>query len=120
MSDNPIILTESAINRLLQLMKDKQNNQLKLRIYIVGGGCAGFQYGFKFVDSPEPDDMMFTYSSQNEGLPIYVVVDTMSLMYLDGATLDFKVSLRGAQFLVINPHAETTCGCGASFSLKLD
>jgi iron-sulfur cluster insertion protein len=110
--ESSIQITASALARVQQLINEKKNNKLKLRVYIVGGGCSGFQYGFSFDEETAADD--FAVLQDN----ITVLVDALSMQYLDGATVDFQESLQGSRFVVINPNAETTCGCGASFSLK--
>ena len=110
--NQPLSLTDTAVARIEQL-KQMVGSDKPLRIYIVGGGCSGFQYGFEFADV-EPDDLMIQIDSTA------VVIDPLSLQYLQGATVDYIEDLRGAQFHVNNPHAETTCGCGSSFSLKED
>jgi len=106
-----IQVTPAAANRVKKLIEKEQNNNLKLRIFITGGGCSGFQYGFSFEAQAQEDDL------QIETQDITVIVDPLSMTYLSGATLDFKESLYGAHFSVFNPHAKTTCGCGSSFSI---
>jgi iron-sulfur cluster insertion protein len=99
---NPIIFTDSAAS--------KGNDNLKLRVYVSGGGCSGFQYGFTFDEEVNEDDT----SVENGG--VTVVIDSMSIQYLAGAEVDYKEDLSGAQFVIRNPNATTTCGCGSSFS----
>lgn len=113
------IVTERAATRIHQLLDGEGNPDLRLRVYVTGGGCAGFQYGFGF-ETAEDDDLIFAANTPDGMDPIDVVVDPISIGYLDGATLDYEVSLRGALFKIDNPQADTTCGCGASFSLKED
>lgn len=118
--DLPLSMTDTAFKRIHQLKVEKKNDNLKLRIYIIGGGCAGFQYGFKFVDAPEPDDLTMTFfKPELAEIGVTVVVDHMSMMYFTGSQIDFKVSLKGSQFSIQNPNAQTTCGCGSSFSLNV-
>ncbi len=112
-------LTENAANRIWYLIEDEQNFDLKLRVYITGGGCSGFQYGFSFISEIEEDDVIFTKEIVVDGSPrtITYVVDPIGINYLQGAEVDFVESLQGARFTVTNPNAQTTCGCGSSFSI---
>ena len=105
-----ISLTESAIAKLKDLFAEENNPDLKLRTFVQGGGCSGMQYGFTFDEDQNEDDFDFNF----DGVP--VVVDSMSAQYLQGATIDYKEDLMGASFSIDNPNAETTCGCGSSFS----
>lgn len=104
-------ITDAAAKKVHELISEEGNDQLRLRVYIVGGGCAGFQYGFAFETNVNADDMLV----QKDG--VGVVVDAMSLQYLAGSTVDYVNDLKGAHFVVINPNANTTCGCGSSFSV---
>jgi iron-sulfur cluster insertion protein len=108
----PIQLTESAITKIQNLLSIQSEENLKLRIYIVGGGCSGFQYGFGFDDKINEDDFVITKGS------VAVVVDAMSIQYMMGSVVDYETTLQSSGFKVKNPNAETTCGCGSSFSLK--
>ncbi|MFU8765276.1 MAG: iron-sulfur cluster insertion protein ErpA [Haliea sp.] len=94
-----------------ELVEEEQNPSLKLRVYITGGGCSGFQYGFSFEDSAAEDDTVI----EREG--IAVLVDPMSFQYLVGSEVDYTEGLEGSRFIINNPNAATTCGCGASFSI---
>ena len=105
-----ITLTENAISKLKDLFAEENNPSLKLRTFVQGGGCSGMQYGFTFDEDQNEDDFDFDF----DGVP--VVVDSMSAQYLQGATIDYKEDLMGASFSINNPNAETTCGCGSSFS----
>ena len=107
-----ITLTENAISKLKDLFAEEKNPHLKLRTFVQGGGCSGMQYGFTFDEDQNEDDFDFDF----DGVP--VVVDSMSAQYLQGATIDYKEDLMGASFSINNPNAETTCGCGSSFSPK--
>lgn len=107
----PLIFTDSAANKVKQLIEGEDNPSLRLRVYITGGGCSGFQYGFTFDDQVNEGDL--TVENQNVGL----VVDPMSLQYLIGATVDYTEGLEGSRFVVQNPNASSTCGCGSSFSI---
>lgn len=109
---DPISFTEAAIAKVKNLIEAKGNQKLKLRIYIVGGGCSGFQYGFGLDEKIAEDDIVM-----DKGV-VSMVVDAASAQYLMDAVVDYKEDLQGAQFVVRNPNAETTCGCGSSFSLK--
>ena len=111
MSDAFLNVTDSAANKILQLITEEENPALALRVYIVGGGCSGFQYGFAFDTNTNPDDTITEKSG------IKVLVDSLSLQYLMGATIDYVENLQGAHFVVKNPNANTTCGCGSSFSV---
>ena len=106
-----ISISESAVNRINQLLETKANQDLMLRVYIQGGGCSGFQYGFQFDEAAQEDDIAIEQSG------IRVLVDMLSLQYLGGAEIDFKDDLMGSRFLVNNPNATTTCGCGSSFAI---
>lgn len=106
-----LILTSAAARKVRELIEEEGDPSLKLRVYISGGGCSGFQYGFEFSSALEADDL----EVQAEG--VSVVVDPISLQYLDGASVDYTESLHGAQFVIRNPNAKTTCGCGSSFSM---
>ena len=107
----PIIFTDSAAEKVGALIAEEDNNNLKLRVYISGGGCSGFQYGFTFDEEVNEDD------TQIENGGVTVLIDSMSVQYLNGAEIDYKEDLSGAQFVIRNPNASTTCGCGSSFSV---
>lgn len=109
---NPLILTDAAATKVAQLITEEGKPELSLRVYIVGGGCSGFQYGFAFDAKRNPDDIVISKSGVN------LVVDALSLQYLMGAQIDYKESLQGSHFVVSNPNAATTCGCGSSFAPK--
>ncbi len=107
----PLIFTDSAANKVKALIADEENPQLKLRVYITGGGCSGFQYGFTFDDKVNEGDMTI----EKQG--VFLVIDPMSLQYLIGGTVDYTEGLEGSRFVVNNPNAKSTCGCGSSFSV---
>jgi iron-sulfur cluster insertion protein len=109
MSD-PIVFTDNAAQKVAGLIQEEGNDNLKLRVYITGGGCSGFQYGFTFDEEVNDDD------TQIEKAGVIVLIDSMSIQYLSGAEIDYKEDLSGAQFVIRNPNATTTCGCGSSFS----
>ena len=107
----PVVFTDAAAHKVGELIRDEDNPNLKLRVFISGGGCSGFQYGFTFDEAIEDGD------SQVENQGVTLVVDPMSVQYLMGAEIDYKEDLSGAQFIIRNPNAQTTCGCGQSFTV---
>ncbi|MED5523273.1 iron-sulfur cluster insertion protein ErpA [Gallaecimonas pentaromativorans] len=107
----PIQFTDAAALKVKGLIEEEQNPELKLRVYVTGGGCSGFQYGFTFDEKVNDGDTLI----EKEGVTL--VVDPMSLQYLVGGTVDYTEGLQGSRFLVNNPNATTTCGCGSSFSV---
>ncbi len=106
----PIDFTAAAAAKVRELIREEGNQALKLRVYIQGGGCSGFQYGFEFDEQQNEDDLAVRTED------VTLVVDPLSLQYLVGAQVDYTESLHGAQFVIRNPNAKTTCGCGSSFS----
>ena len=106
----PIEFTAAAAAKVAELIREEGNPALKLRVYIQGGGCSGFQYGFEFDEAQNDDDLAVRTDE------VTLVVDPLSLQYLVGAQVDYTESLHGAQFVIRNPNAKTTCGCGSSFS----
>jgi len=112
-SFNPasINLSARAVRKVRELVAEEENQALKLRVYITGGGCSGFQYGFSFEEAAAEDDAAI----EKDG--ITVLVDPMSFQYLVGSEVDYTEGLEGSRFIVNNPNAATTCGCGASFSI---
>ncbi len=110
-TEAPLVFSKAAANKVASLIKEEGNPDLMLRIYIQGGGCSGFQYGFKF------DEQMMEGDTEVETDGVKLLVDPMSLQYLNGAEVDYTEGLQGAQFVVRNPNASTTCGCGSSFSV---
>jgi len=110
-SSEDIVFTNNAAKRVKQLIADEGNDALKLRVFITGGGCSGFQYGFTFDENSQEGDLIV----DNDGVTL--VIDPMSFQYLVGAEVDYKEDLSGAQFVINNPNATTTCGCGSSFSV---
>ncbi len=107
----PIVFTDAAADKVGELIKDEDNPNLKLRVFISGGGCSGFQYGFTFDETIEDGD------SEVENRGVKLLVDPMSVQYLMGAEIDYTEDLQGAQFVIRNPNATTTCGCGQSFTV---
>jgi len=106
----PLVFTYNAANKVKQLIEEEGNNELKLRVFVTGGGCSGFQYGFTFEESVNDDD---TPMNKNG---VTLLIDPMSLQYLTGAEIDYQENAEGAQFVIKNPNATSTCGCGSSFS----
>lgn len=107
----PIQISPSAVAKVRSLLEEEGNPQLKLRVYVTGGGCSGFQYGFSFDEESEDDDTKI----EKDG--ITVLVDPMSYPYLVGSKVDYQEGLQGSKFTVENPNASSTCGCGSSFSI---
>jgi len=106
-----LVVTDAAVAKVRELVAEEGNPNLKLRVYITGGGCSGFQYGFTFDEERSEDDLAL------ERAGMTVVVDPLSLQYLMGAEIDYSESLSGAQFVIRNPNAKSTCGCGSSFTV---
>ncbi|MFA0624745.1 iron-sulfur cluster insertion protein ErpA [Vibrio breoganii] len=107
----PLNFSDAAASRVKVLITEEENPELKLRVYITGGGCSGFQYGFTFDEKVNEGDSIIVKDE------VTLVVDPMSLQYLIGGTVDYTEGLEGARFFINNPNATTTCGCGASFSV---
>lgn len=106
-----LTLSESAQIKVRELLNEENDPELSLRVFVTGGGCSGFQYGFTFDDDPADDDTLI------EGDGIRVLVDSLSYSYLEGSLLDYHEGLEGSKFSVVNPAAASTCGCGSSFAL---
>lgn len=106
-----ITISDSARAKITELLNEEGNPNLKLRTFVQGGGCSGFQYGFTFDEDQAEDDWAFDLG------PYKVLVDSMSMTYLANAEIDYKDDISGSQFTIKNPNAETTCGCGSSFSI---
>ncbi len=106
----PLVFTDAAARKVGELIREEDNPDLMLRVFVSGGGCSGFQYGFTFDEKVEDGDS----SVKNQGVTL--IVDPMSVQYLMGAEIDYKEDLQGAQFVIRNPNAATTCGCGQSFT----
>lgn len=107
----PLVFTEDAAAKVKQLIEEEGNDSLKLRVFVSGGGCSGFEYGFTFDETINEDDLV----AEKNGVKL--LVDPMSLQYLIGAEIDYQENLQGAQFVIKNPSATSTCGCGSSFSV---
>jgi len=106
-----LTLTDSAREKVLDLLAEENDPGLKLRIFVQGGGCSGFSYGFTFDNLVNEDDFDLEFG------PVHILVDAMSRQYLEGAEVDYKEEIMGSQFVIRNPNAQTTCGCGSSFSV---
>ena len=107
----PILFTDSAAAKVKDLLIEEGNSNLKLRVFVQGGGCSGFQYGFTFDEDVNEDDTTLEKNG------VALLVDPMSVQYLVGAEIDYKEDIEGSQFVIRNPNASTTCGCGSSFSV---
>ncbi len=110
-TEAPLVFTSAAAKKVSDLIAEEGNPELMLRIYIQGGGCSGFQYGFNFDENVNDGDEVI----ETDGVKL--LIDPMSLQYLMGAEVDYTEGLQGAQFVIRNPNASTTCGCGSSFSV---
>lgn len=106
-----LVFTDAAAAKVGELLREEHNPRLKLRVFIQGGGCSGFQYGFTFDESEEEGDTRISKGG------VTLLVDPMSIQYLEGAEIDYREDLNGAQFVIRNPNAATTCGCGSSFAV---
>lgn len=111
MNEEPLAFTDSAATKVKSLIDEEGNDSLKLRVFISGGGCSGFQYGFTFDENMNEDDTVIERGG------VKLLIDPMSMQYLMGAEIDYTEDLQGAQFVIRNPNASTTCGCGSSFSV---
>ena|SRR5579864_5319573 len=106
----PLVFTDSAATKVKQLIDEEGNVELMLRVFVTGGGCSGFQYGFTFDETRNEDDTMMEKGG------VRLLIDAMSYQYLVGAEIDYTEGVEGAQFVIKNPNATSTCGCGSSFS----
>ena len=106
----PLVFTDSAVAKVADLIAEEGNPDLKLRVFVQGGGCSGFQYGFTFDEAVNEDDTLVTKGN------VTLLIDSMSFQYLVGDEIDYKEDINGSQFVIKNPNATTTCGCGSSFS----
>ena len=107
---SPLVFTDAAAAKVKTLIDEEGNPDLKLRVFVQGGGCSGFQYGFTFDEAVNEDDTVMNKAG------VQLLIDSMSYQYLVGAEIDYKEDLEGAQFVIKNPNATTTCGCGSSFT----
>ena len=108
---DPLVFTDSAASKVKALIEEEGNNELKLRVFVTGGGCSGFSYGFTFDEVQNEDDAVMEKNG------VKLLIDPMSYQYLVGAEIDYQEGLEGAQFVIRNPNAVTSCGCGSSFSV---
>jgi iron-sulfur cluster insertion protein len=111
MMPSPLVFTDSAADKVKALIEEEGNNDLKLRVFVTGGGCSGLQYGFTFDELLNDDDTVMEKNG------VKLLIDPMSYQYLIGAEIDYTEGLEGAQFVIKNPNANSTCGCGSSFSV---
>jgi iron-sulfur cluster insertion protein len=107
----PLLFSDSAANKVRELIQEEGNPELKLRVFVTGGGCSGFQYGFTFDETANTDDAVMEKNG------VTLLIDPMSYQYLVGAEIDYTEGLEGSQFVIKNPNATSTCGCGSSFSV---
>ena len=110
-TEDPLFFTDAAAAKVKELVEEENNDALMLRVFISGGGCSGFQYGFTFDESLGEGDVVIERNG------VKLLIDPMSVQYLTGAEIDYTEGLEGAQFVIRNPNAATTCGCGSSFSV---
>ena len=108
---DPLVFSDSAAAKVRELIVEEKNDALKLRVFVTGGGCSGFQYGFTFDEVQNEDDTVVNKAG------VSLLIDAMSYQYLTGAEIDYTEGLEGAQFVIKNPNATSTCGCGSSFSV---
>lgn len=111
MENNSVNLSDKAADKIELLVSEEMNPKLKLRVYIIGGGCSGFQYGFSFEEETADGDVIIDKNG------VQLIIDPMSFPYLIGSTVDYLEDLQGSRFVISNPNAKTTCGCGSSFSI---
>lgn len=112
-----VTFSVSAANKVAALLAEEKNPHLNLRVYITGGGCSGFQYGFTFDETINADDLVIEQSCSDHATTVKLLIDAMSYQYLENAEIDYVQGIQGEQFVIRNPNAKTTCGCGSSFSM---
>lgn len=131
MTQANLVFTNAAAHKVKQLMDELQDYDLRLRVYISGGGCSGFQYNFTFEKEQKADDLCVTTVINTQdpttaeiagtattcGFPVHLIIDPLSFQYLTGAEIDYRKDIQGEQFVIRNPNAKTTCGCGSSFAV---
>src|SRR5471030_218114 len=113
----PFVFTDAAADKVKQLIDEEGNPELKLRVFVQGGGCSGFQYGFSFDEAINDDDTIVEQHCSNSESTVKLLIDSMSYQYLHDAEIDYIQGIQGEQFVIRNPNAKTTCGCGSSFSM---
>lgn len=118
--DQEINFTVRAADKVFSLLEEESDSSLNLRVYITGGGCSGFQYGFAFDGNTNHDDIIIKQQCSNGDNEVNLLVDSMSYQFLQGAEIDYVQGIQGEQFVIRNPNAKTTCGCGSSFSIDED
>lgn len=111
-----IQMTKNAADKVAELIAEENNPSLCLRLYVTGGGCSGFQYGFSFDDEIQDDDTIVEQTCSQNDASVKLLIDSLSIQYLEGAEIDFSTGLQ-EEFIIRNPNAKTTCGCGSSFTL---
>jgi iron-sulfur cluster insertion protein len=117
---DPVIITQDCVDKVHGLLVDEDNFDLHLRVFIKGGGCSGFTYGFMFDEERREDDIAvekFNTAEPDQQQAVTLLIDALSIQYLKGATIDYREDVNGARFVISNPNAKTTCGCGSSFSV---
>ncbi|MBA2656478.1 MAG: iron-sulfur cluster insertion protein ErpA [Tatlockia sp.] len=119
-SSSGVYFSVSAANKVAALIAEEDNPKLNLRVFVTGGGCSGFQYGFTFDEQIQEDDTIVEQNCSTDGPTVKLLVDSMSFQYLSNAEIDYVENIQGAQFVIRNPNAKTTCGCGSSFSMGDD
>lgn len=118
MSEPLLIFTDNAAAKVWELIQEEGNLDLKLRVYVTGGGCSGFQYGFTFDEQAQADDTIISKAVNHDSASVQLLVDPLSFQYLAGSEIDYKEDIEGEQFIIRNPNAKTTCGCGSSFTVN--
>ncbi|OGV38962.1 MAG: iron-sulfur cluster insertion protein ErpA [Legionellales bacterium RIFCSPHIGHO2_12_FULL_42_9] len=118
MTEPSITFTVNAADKVASLILEENNPKLKLRAYVTGGGCSGFQYGFTFDEIQHPDDTVIEQHCSTGNNTVTLLIDSMSFQYLNHAEIDYIQGIQGEQFVIRNPNAKTTCGCGSSFSVE--
>ena len=120
-SSDPVIITQDCVDKVYDLLVDEDNFGLHLRVFIKGGGCSGFTYGFMFDEERREDDIVVkkfnTVEPDQQAQEVTLLIDALSIQYLKRATIDYREDVNGARFVISNPNAKTTCGCGSSFSV---
>ena len=119
-AEESIIFSQSAVDKVYSLISEEENPHLNLRVYITGGGCSGFQYGFTFDETILEDDIVVERKCSENNDSVKLLIDSMSYQYLKSAEIDYIQGIQGEQFVIRNPNAKTTCGCGSSFSIEED
>lgn len=119
-SSTGIQFTINAADKVASLIAEEDNPNLNLRVYVRGGGCSGFEYGFTFDETIQPDDTIIEQACSGDQPSVKLLIDSMSIQYLNQAEIDYVQGIQGEQFVIRNPNAKTTCGCGSSFSMDDD